>query len=720
MQTMPNASTATASHSTAIGSHTWRSRLRHLPRDTRDTLFLLAVIAWVILPHYSNVPAWCLGMALTVLCWRGYLALTGSPLPGRWWRVGLLGAAIAGTLLSYGTLLGQQAGVTLIVALITLKTLELRARRDAYVIFFLGFFALLTHFIFSQQLLIGLAMIIGVWGLLAAVINAQMHPGSTAPLMHSVRTSGWLMLLGAPIMAVLFVLFPRIDPLWGIPIDHQSGRTGLSGSMEMGTVAKLAQDDSIALRVAFDGDAPPPQQMYWRGPVLSEFDGRKWEMHPIRYAQPASFVPQTSGTAYTYQVTMEPSNRPWLTVLEATPDAPAVRGHQTYMSPDLQWFTRKPITELRRFTATSYTRYRYGEQLSAYEYRRYTYLPASYNPRTLEFAQRWLREKAHAEGDAANWSREALQLLQTGGYGYTLEPGTYGRDGVDEFLFDRKLGFCEHIASSFVVLMRALKVPARVVTGYQGAEYNAVGDFWAVRNSDAHAWAEIWHQDTGWVRIDPTSVVAPARLSDNLRLAPAPGMLANAADTLIGDAVIRNLRNMWEAANNRWTQWVLNYSQDNQFDLLKHLGFTAPDWADIGYIIAALLLLGSIAGAAWGYWERSQQDPWLRLLHQAQMDLRKAGWLPDLDLDEKAADNSANGTSTSKTLTPQQLRTALEQHPNAPPATHDWLLALERLRYAPHTSGNTGGAGDAGHKTALRELRQQWKKVHLSANRAEC
>lgn len=689
-----------------------KNKLTHLPRETRDTLFLLAVIAWVIVPHVGNVPSWCIALALGVLVWRAYLALANKPLPSRWWRAALLGVALAGTLFSYGTLLGQQAGVTLVVSLITLKTLELRAKRDAYVIFFLGFFALLTHFIFSQQLLIGLTMIVGVWGLLSAVINAQMHSKSTATLMHSVKTSGWLMLLGAPIMAVLFVLFPRIDPLWGIPADHQSGRTGLSGSMEMGTVAKLAQDNSIALRVVFDGTEPPTQEMYWRGPVLSEFDGRKWEIQPTRYGQARAPEVQTLGEAYSYQVTIEPSNRPWLMVLEATTEAPEVRGHQTYLSSQLQWFTRKPITELRRYRATSHTQYRYGAATPTFALDAYTALPTSYNPRTLDFAQNWLRTKGYARGDAANWSREALALLQTGGYGYTLEPGTYGRNAVDEFLFDRKLGFCEHIASSYVVLMRALGVPARVVTGYQGAQYNDVGKFWAVRNSDAHAWAEIWQQGVGWVRVDPTSVVSPARLEDNLRLAPTPGLLANAADTMLGDAVIRNLRNMWEAANNRWNQWVLNYSQDNQFDLMKKLGFDSPSWTDIGYIIAGLLVLASVAGAAWGYWERSQHDQWLRLLRQAQEDLRKAGWLPALDVNKEGKVDGDSGhakaaNTDTPTLTPQQLRTALTQQLNAPAAVSDWLMTLERLRYAPRMDD---GVEDT---QALKVLRKQWKGIGL-------
>ena len=300
-------------------------RLNALPRDGRDTLFLLAVIGWVVLPQVGKLPLWCSALAAGVLLWRGRLAWLSRPLPGKWWLLALLAATIAATLMTHRTLLGREAGVTLIVVLLALKTLELRARRDAFVIFFLGFFTMLTNFFFSQSLLTAAAMLLALLGMLTALVNAHM-PVGRPPLAQAFRTAFTMALLGAPIMAALFMFFPRMAPLWGIPGDQMVGRTGLSGSMQVGTIAELALSDAVAFRIKFDNPAqpiPPASSLYFRGPVLSAFDGREWKAEPFREdsswaaraALPANLKVQ--GPALRYEVTLEPSYRPWLLALEA-------------------------------------------------------------------------------------------------------------------------------------------------------------------------------------------------------------------------------------------------------------------------------------------------------------------------------------------------------------------------------------------------------------------
>lgn len=251
-----------------------------LPRDARDTLFLLAVIALIVLPQAANLPWWCTAITAMVLVWRSTLAVEARPLPGKWARVGLLVLALAATFATHRTLLGRDAGVTLIVILLALKTLELRARRDAFVIFFLGFFAMLTNFFYSQSLMTAVAMLLALLGLLTALVNAHMPVGKP-PLMQAARTASWMALAGAPIMLALFLLFPRFAPLWGTPADAMAGRTSLSNTMRVGTIAELALDDSIAARIKFDDSRAPPQsQLYFRGPVLAQFDGREWSALP--------------------------------------------------------------------------------------------------------------------------------------------------------------------------------------------------------------------------------------------------------------------------------------------------------------------------------------------------------------------------------------------------------------------------------------------------------
>ena len=657
-------------------------RLNHLPRDARDTLFLLGVIAWVILPQIDRLPLWCSLMAGAVLLWRGVLAWGSRPLPSRWWLLALLALATAGTWMSYRTLLGRDAGVTFIVVLLALKTLEMRARRDAFVIFFLGFFTMLSNFFFSQSLLTAAAMVVALLGLLTALVNSHM-PVGRPPLMQAARTAAWMALAGAPIMAALFMLFPRIAPLWGLPGDAMSGRSGLSGQMQVGTIASLALDDSIAMRIRFEGALPPQRDMYFRGPVFSSFDGKEWR--PLRSAFPQRLQLQpdlaVQGPAYSYQVTLAANNRPWLMVLDATPQAPEIRGYSASMGPDLQWQANQPIADLVRYSATSYPEYRHGPNRLAVGLQDYLDLPPGFNPRTLQLAADLRRQPGLATAGAQTLVDTVMDKLRTGGYEYTLEPGVYGTHTADEFWFDRKAGFCEHIASSFVLLMRALDVPARIVTGYQGGQVNNVDSFWTVRQSDAHAWAEVWMAGRGWVRVDPTSAVSPGRTGTFQRLAPQPGVLAQALNA-VSPGFTLNLRALWEATNNRWNQWVLNYSQAKQMDLLRNLGFSAPDWQDLSTVLIGLIVAASLTGAGWNWWNRLRRDPWLQALETARQQIK------------------ATGLPVAPGCTPRALALLLQTDPRANPLAVQWLLQLEALRY-----GKTDAAG------ALRTARLQLRTM---------
>ena len=644
--------------------------LKNLPREARDTLFLLVVIAWVIAPQVSNLPLWCSAMAAGLLLWRSYLAARSLALPSRWWLSGLLVLATGATYYTHRTLAGHEAGVTYIVVLLSLKTLEMRTQRDAFVVFFLGFFTLLSNFFVSQSLLIAMAMLVGLLGLLTALVNSHM-PVGRPPLMQAAKTAGWMALLGAPIMAILFVLFPRLAPLWGVPGDVAAGRSGLSASMQVGTIASLALDESIALRVRFRGTPPDQSNMYFRGPVLSAFDGREWRpLRPsLRSSLQAGGELQVQGNPIDYEVTLEPNNRPWVMVLDATQSTPELKGHRVTMAPDLQWISDQPINELVRYSARSHTAYRYGPQAMVPALQDYVNLPFNSNPRTQQLANEMRRDPRYAGAGTPAMVEAVLERLRTGGYTYTLEPGVFGTHTADEFWFDRKQGFCEHIASSFVLLMRAMNIPARIVTGYQGGSLNTVDGFWTVRQSDAHAWAEVWVAGQGWLRVDPTSAVAPSRIGSLIRL-EAPRNVLSQALSRVSPAFTVQMRAMWEAANNRWNQWVLNYSQNKQLELLRNLGFESPSWEDLTYVLIALVVSASALGAAWTLWERHRQDPWLRLLHGAAARLRKAG----LQVPDSA---------------PPRQMAALLQNPAAAhnpdlAAIAQWLLRLEAWRYAHH------------------------------------
>ncbi|MBL0920156.1 MAG: DUF3488 domain-containing transglutaminase family protein [Hydrogenophaga sp.] len=661
-----------------------------LPRDTRDTLFLLAVIAWVVALQAVHVPVWTTALTGAVLAWRAWLAQRARPLPGWPWRAGLLVVALVGTWLSHGTLLGQNAGVTLVVVLLALKTLELRARRDAFVVFFLGFFALLTHFFYSQSLLTAAGILVALLGLLTAVVNAHMPVGRPT-LAHAARIAGGMALLGAPIMLVLFLLFPRMAPLWGVPNTNPSGTSGLSEEMRVGDIAQLALDDSIALRVRFDGRPPPAGLIYFRGPVLSRFDGREWQpAAPTWQANTRAAELRPRGEPVDYEVTLEPNRRRWLFVLEAATTAPELPGNPVRMTDDLQWVAQRPVSALVRYRAQSHPEFGHGPLEAGPGLRPYLQLPQGFNPRTLELAQELQRAHGSGPEHAPTLVAAALDRLRTGGYTYTLEPGVYGQHTADEFWFDRKRGFCEHIASAFAVLMRAMDIPTRIVTGYQGGEMNGVDGYWTVRQRDAHAWTEVWLQGEGWVRVDPTGAVFPGRIGSVQRLQAPTGAVAGALQATLGPNLIALLRANWEALNNVWNQWVLDYTQNTQFDLLRSLGFGSPSWEDLALVLLAVVVAASLAGAAWALWERQQHDPWLRLLQRVRKRLRALGL--------------ASGEHTPPRELAAQLAARFPQDPAAR-ALADWLLRLEAQRYAKQSP------------TTLADLRREYRRLPWPARR---
>ncbi len=604
------------------------ARRRHLPREARDTLFVLAVIGLVIAPHLLHLPPWCMVMALAVLGWRARLAITGGALPGRWTVTALLLLAAALTLWGERTILGKEAGVTMLVALMTLKTLELRARRDALVVFFLGFFLVLTHFLYSQSLGTGLWMLFALWGLLTALLLAHM-PVGRPPLTRAGGTAARAALLGIVPMVVLFALFPRIGPLWGLPQDA-AGRTGLSGSLRLGGIASVADDDSIAFRMRFLGPVPRPEQLYFRGPVLSTFDGREWTR--LVPTVPAALRPRAElrleGAPLRYELTLEPSRLPLLPLLEMTPDrpdsAPVLPGWMLTLRPDAQWQSDRPVDERVRLQAAAWLQHRHGPSQPVPGLRDLVRLPADANPRTRAWAAELRARPELAAAPPSALAGAVLAHIRRADFSYTLEPGPYGTHAIDEFWFDRKLGFCEHFAAAFVVILRAMDVPARIVTGYQGTDPVPQDGYWIVRQRNAHAWAEYWQEGVGWIRVDPTAAVAPERVQAGRSLRAPSGLVAGALQSIDPGLALR-LRDLWEAANNRWNQWVLNYARGQQFDLLRALGVDAPSWQDLATVLIALLCSAAIAGATWAWWDRRRQDPWLRLQARVQHRLAALG-----------------------------------------------------------------------------------------------
>ncbi len=654
----------------------WWSRL---PRDARDSFFLLAVITAVMAPHASHLPVWASALTGLMLVWRAQIAWRQRPLPSRWWLVAIVALYATLTWLTFRTLIGREAGITLLTVLMALKTLELRARRDAFVVFFLGFFLVLTQFLYSQSLLTAVGALVSLWGLLAAVVLAQM-PSTELQGVPSIgiaaRRAAGTTALGLPVMILLFVLFPRIAPLWGVPTEA-IGKTGLSNQLEFGAMNEIANDDSIAMRLKFDGAAPPPDQRYFRGPVLTRFDGKTWRAPDPRASQTwlrGRDELETPGPAFHYQLTLEPLRIAVLPLLEMSPGAPGTALPLPDLTltrgPELQWLSPRPITERLRLQATAHVSWRASPRMNRLQKATNLELPPGGNPRAVAWAQALASEPRFAELDAGARAQALaaalLNHVRNNDYTYTLSPGRYGETTphvIDEFWLDRRLGFCEHFASAFVVLMRAMGVPARIVTGFQGWDAEPQDGYFVVRNANAHAWAEYWMDGQGWVRSDPTAAVAPTRVIQGLALQPQPG-----AYNVLGQlnpTLWRAMRNGWETVNNRWQQLVLNYSRQNQFDLLKKMGVERPDWTSLGQAIAFVILALALAAAAWIRWSSRPHDAWSRLRARITARLARAG------------------VTVSPHESPAAWARALRlRHGQPAEPAAQWLESLERARYA--------------------------------------
>jgi len=556
---------------------------RPMSRDKSDTLLLLASCAFVLAPHAQHLPLWIAAVCSALLSWRGWITLRGKRMPPRWLLLPLAVMAMAGAYSTYKTFLGRDAGVAMLVLLLTFKLLEMRAKRDLFVVLFLSFFLILANFFYSQSIASALTAIVAVIALLTTQLSFQ-YTGVVPPLRRRIGLGAFIVALAAPLTLVLFVLFPRIQgPLWGMPGDAHAGHTGLSDSMSPGAISKLAQSDEIAFRVKFIDPAPAQAKLYWRGIVLGDFDGRTWTQLRRNGASPQLMIRQR-GTAIRHQVTLEPSGRPWLFALEMPSAAPTVEGNPSGFSADLQLLASAPIDHRVRYDVSSMIDFDLQPDETESELRNWLTLPAGYNPRALALASRW-RRQAKNERQIVN---AALGMFRDGQFIYTLEPPPLGRDAVDEFLFTTRAGFCEHYAGAFVVLMRAAGIPARVVTGYQGGETNPVDGYMTVRQSDAHAWAEVWIARRGWVRVDPTAAVAPTRIEQNLRSVIPRRPFGLLALDIGNNSLLATLRANWDAVSNAWNQRVLNYNPEKQRNLIRSLGFDDADWRTLTGLMFAL------------------------------------------------------------------------------------------------------------------------------------
>jgi transglutaminase-like putative cysteine protease len=562
-----------------------------------------------VLLNVDRVPSWVPVAALVLVFWRVMAGSRSLRLPGAVIRTLLALLLVAGVMLRFHTLNGLSAGTALLILMGSVKLLETRAQRDQFIVVAAAVFLLVAACLDRQGLVRAPLYLLHAWLCCAALAVIAYAPTASA-LASSLASStaqvgldnraamllaGRSLLFALPLAVMLFVFFPRLPgAFWAIP-RSDAALTGLGDSMSPGSIAQLTNSYEVAFRAHFDGPPPPPQELYWRGPVLHEFDGFTWRRtaHSFAHMQPLQYL----GTEYRYRIALEPSAQRWWFSLDTATGSPLPKVYFTF---DYQLIAAEPVTEGTNYALVSYTHTRAMQPLAQLARRYDTGLSGERNPRSRALA---VKLRSGAASDDA-YVASVLDLFRKGGFEYTLTPPRLGFDSVDDFLFNTRLGFCGHYASAFVLMMRAAGIPARVVTGYLGGEWNPIGHYFVVRQSDAHSWAEVWLDDRGWTRIDPTAVVAPERLRRGI-LDILPNAVSAPARFVWSQPWLAGLLQRWDALNTAWNDRVIKFNYGDQLRLLQQFGFKSPGARELGWAFGA----GLVGWMLWIAWHVGRGAP---------------------------------------------------------------------------------------------------------------
>lgn len=649
--------------------------------------WLLAAQVLVILPHLLYSPWWLLAIWAFCAVWRIQIYRMRLNYPKGSIKFILVLALMAGVFYSRGTLVGLDGGVVLLIVAFSLKLLELRTRRDALVVIYLGFIAIAAAYLFNNSFLWVLYSLFPIVTLLAALIGLYQTKLTAKPML-TLRLSGILFLQAIPLMLVLFFLFPRFEPLWTFSVPKKQQTSGISNSMTPGELADMAQSAELVFRANFEGQMPPRNKLYWRVLTLESYNGRTWnQMWDVEHPNRVAVDWQKGNVSTTYTIVMQPNARNWLASL----DVPDTLPENVLRQADFHLTRERPVDSLYSYRLTSWLEAK--REPNDLKNRLSVNLRLPNNPNQDPRARAKGLELRKQYGANAEKIVEALlKHYREQPYYYTLQTPDLGQNSVDKFFFDTRSGFCEHYASATTFILRSAGIPARVVLGYQGGEINTNGNFVQVRQMEAHAWVEYWQQGKGWITIDPTFQVAPDRIEQNLGAAlNAEDQARLANPNFLGFSSggwMESLRMHWENFNNRWDLFMLGYNSDQQQSLLKQLFGKISVLRLVIYILSGIMLMVGlwllILLKPW----RQRQPPTLRYYFAFERLMRNQGISPDLGEGPIAFGNRA-----SKELP------AHEQ------AIHQFINAFTNKLYA-----ETGT--DKELRNALNALKKQlsWRK----------
>ncbi|MDO8415954.1 MAG: DUF3488 and transglutaminase-like domain-containing protein [Agitococcus sp.] len=595
--------------------------------------WLLIALMSAFLPHVYRLPWWLNGVLCVMLLWRLPAIEQRLPVANVPVKVLLLLSGIAGLKVTYNTLFGPEAGVSFLIFCVAIKLIEIKDERDYYILLTLSFFVLATAFLFSQSVFITVYAALALWIITAAYVSFNQQ----ISFKQNLKMAFVLLGQALPLMLILFVLFPRLPPLWTLKMTESSGRTGMSDNMSPGDLAKLSQSNELAFRVEFeDNKIPPKSQLYWRGLTLSSFDGETWRAstHPWLddYAltawsqQPLPRWTETNiqikeKSQLKYKVISEPTDKTWLYAL----NVPFSNDKGIGLTRDFRLISSTPVFQRFTYNAIRFEAISLDANLPDWLRQDNTKLPLSGNPTARKMAKQW---RAYYGSDLA-YITAVLRWFTKSEFYYTLEPPPLGDNRVDEFLFKTRRGFCEHYASSFAFLLRAAGIPTRVVIGYQGGSLSPTGDSWQVRQMDAHAWVEVWLPEKGWIQLDPTGAVAPERIEKGMAdMAQNQAVWGDSAFSVMkygNYKLLGQLRNMADYVNYRWQRDVLGYDAGSQEEFLLRLLGDSQLWKRLALMFGSLVLIATILAAWIILKDRKKLHPADKMIIRLSLKLAKRG-----------------------------------------------------------------------------------------------
>jgi transglutaminase-like putative cysteine protease len=604
------------------------------PHFKNILIFLLSSVGLIVAPHIANIPIGLFGFFCLMLSWRFVSIWRPEYLPSKRLLLYLSLFALV-LLLSYQRkgLVGRDAGTNMFLLALGLKLLEIKAERDIYLVTYLAFIVAASLFLYQQSLFMAAYILAVCCVLLATLVTINSIHAKT---LEALKTAAIIIFQAIPVAVIIFVLFPRVEaPRWMIFQEKNKAKIGLSDSMEPGSISDLGTSEELVFRVNFTGAMPPPKQRYWRGPVLSYTDGKRWtQLNNQPYWHDAEGErllqlnnqklntrldkPVYAGVAYSYTLLLEAQEKNWVFAL----DLPAKFTYPLEQNNHYQLINRENLRKRSEYQITSYPQYNTG-YLTKSEAQDNTQLPREPSEKIKQFVTQLHGFDSKPEVFIA----QLLNHFRTEDFHYTLSPPLMEENPIESFLFTTRRGFCSHYASAFVYLMRVAHIPARIVTGYQGGEFNAIGNFLEVRQANAHAWAEVWIENQGWTRVDPTAAVAPQRIEQqlNLDLLELGGEIRFDKSTIEQqENLAKQISQLWENADYQWQRWVVNYDTDNQSDFLATFGI--HDFkAMMKWLLILIALIGVLLSAFLLRQKQKAVDPVLRLYQRFCSKLQAAG-----------------------------------------------------------------------------------------------